>query len=146
MITAVDTNILIDIFNDDPSFCRVSTELLKKCISEGAIVICDIVLAEVATMFYDQIDLKNALQNLQIVFSPMSEESSLFAAKIWRSYRQSGGSRKRLVSDFLIAAHATCQCDRLLSRDRGFYRNYFKNLCLIDPTPTTLKRDNCQNL
>lgn len=133
MITAVDTNILIDIFNDDPTYCHASSELLRKCMSEGAIVICDIVLAETATVFSDQNILTAALKNLQIAFSPLNEESSLYAATIWQSYRNSRGSRKRLVADFLIAAHATCQCDRLLTRDRGFYRSHFKDLRLVEP-------------
>ena len=77
--------------------------------------------------------LDHALNTLPMTFLPMSEESSLYAADIWRSYRNAGGLRKRMVADFLVAAHATCQADRLLSRDRGFYRTHFQNLKLIEP-------------
>ncbi len=132
MITGVDTSILLDIFND-PLFCRDSAGALRQCMSQDAVVICDIVLAETATMFSDQTLLKDTLNTLQIRFSPMNEESSLLAAEIWQSYRQSGGPRKRMVADFLIAGHAACQCDCLLTRDRGFYRNHFGNLFLIEP-------------
>jgi len=45
-----------------------------------------------------------------------------------------GGSRTRLIVDFLIGAHARERADRLLTRDRGFYRAYFDELEIVDPT------------
>ncbi|HTS69938.1 MAG TPA: VapC toxin family PIN domain ribonuclease, partial [Terriglobia bacterium] len=42
--------------------------------------------------------------------------------------------RTRVVADFLIGAHALHNADRLLTRDRGFYRSYFKRLTILDPT------------
>ncbi len=35
--------------------------------------------------------------------------------------------------DFLIGAHALAQCDRLLTRDRGFYKEYFGKIRIVDP-------------
>ena len=133
MITAVDTNILIDIFTNDKKFGKASAKALRDCMQAGALEICDIVLAETATIFPDKKMLDHALKTLPVGFSAMTAESSIYAAEIWRSYRNAGGLRKRMVADFLVAAHATYQCDRLLSRDRGFYRAHFKELTLIEP-------------
>ena len=47
MITAVDTNILIDILEPDPVHGLRSKEALKKCLREGAVIACDVVWAEV---------------------------------------------------------------------------------------------------
>jgi predicted nucleic acid-binding protein len=59
---------------------------------------------------------------------------SLAVGQAWRAYRQAGGTRERVVADFLIGAHALARADRLLTRDRGFCRSYFAELAIIDPT------------
>ncbi len=77
---------------------------------------------------------KAAMDTLNIEFSPITEATALLAADAWRIYRKQGGKRERVVADFLIGAHAALQGDRLLTRDRGFYRKYFKSLSILDPT------------
>lgn len=120
MITAVDTNVLLDIFTNNPQFGIASAKALRESIQSGALAICEIVLAETATLFEEVSVLESALKKLSISFSPMSEKSAIYAAAIWRSYRKAGGQRQKMEVDFLIAAHEKCRCDRLLSRDRGF--------------------------
>jgi hypothetical protein len=64
----------------------------------------------------------------------MDRDAASFAGEMWGQYRARGGDRKRVIADFLIAAHAKVQCDRLLTRDRGFSRDYFGDLAVIDPS------------
>lgn len=39
-----------------------------------------------------------------------------------------------MITDFIVGAHAIIQCQRLLSRDRGFYRSSFSTLEIRDPS------------
>ena len=134
MITAVDTNILVDVFKADVTFGQASAEMLRRCLSEGAIVACDVIWAEIATVFDRETALIDAMEALNISYSPIERDSALAAARAWRRYRARGGQRQRVVADFLVGAHALGQADRLLTRDRGFYRDYFDKLRILDPT------------
>ena len=56
------------------------------------------------------------------------------AGSAFGDYRRAGGARGRVIADFLIGAHASARADRLLTRDRGYYRRYFDGLEIIDPS------------
>lgn len=134
MITAVDTNVLIDVFINDPEFGSASAEALRQCIKEGQLVTCEIVLAELAAVFPSRRAFEETIKKLPIDFLPSESDSAVLAGEMWRQYRKHGGTQTRVISDFLIAAHAQKQCDRLLTRDRGFYRKYFTKLRLLEPS------------
>jgi len=134
MQTAIDTNILIDVLEADPEFGEISCEALMQASNEGGLLACDVVWAELFTLYHEQEEaLREKLSMMQIEFSPLTQETSEIAARYWHEYRKRAGDRRRIAADFLIGAHAMVQCDRLLSRDRGFYRDYFSSLNLVDP-------------
>ncbi|MGM0663630.1 MAG: type II toxin-antitoxin system VapC family toxin [Thermodesulfobacteriota bacterium] len=132
MITAVDTNVLVDILEPDPVHGNTSLMLLKQAMHEGSVVACEVVWAEVATAYEEKMsDLLSALTQAGIRFMPMNEAAALKSAQCWRACRRKGGKKGRIAADFLIGGHALVQCDRLLTRDKGFYRDYFEPLCLL---------------
>ena len=133
MITAVDSNVLIDIFQPDPTFGPRSRDALKGALAEGEVVACEIVWAEVSATFGDTAAAEDAMRRLGVRFGGVELATASAAGAAWRSYRLTGGARDRLVADFLVGAHASRQAERLLTRDRGFYRSYFKRLTIIDP-------------
>lgn len=135
MITAVDTSVLLDVFSADPTYGQASLDALRRCLTAGSLVACEIVWAEVAAAFASSDEARAVMQRVGIGFDPLSLPSALEAGVAWRAYRRRGGTRSRVVADFLIAAHAGTAADRLLTRDRGFFGTHFAGLPLIEPSP-----------
>lgn len=136
MITAVDTSVLLDVFTADPTFGPASRDRLGECLALGAVLACSVVWAETSAFFLTPESAEAAMTTLGAAFSPLERRSADRAGEAWRSYRTRGGSRQRVVADFLIGAHASLQADQLLTRDRGFYRSYFPALTVIELTTT----------
>ncbi len=137
MITAVDTNVLIDVFEPDPEHGLRAAEALRSCLREGRLVVCEVVWAEIAGQFLTSDEAAESLARALVDFDGIEPETALHAGTVWREYRRRGGRRDRVVADFLIGAHAQLQADRLLTRDRGFYRAYFSGLRIVDPEAAT---------
>src|SRR5207245_8058363 len=116
------------------AFFEVSSAALRQARLDGTVVACDIVWAEVVAGARDADVGVFALQRLGIEYRPVTDAAAAAAGAAWRGYRRRGGPRERVVADFLIGAHALHSADRLLTRDRGFYRAYFGALALLDPT------------
>ncbi len=134
MITAVDTSVLIDVLGANATFGPASSRAIRRCLGEGALVACGVVWAETAAHFESDQAAQTVLGRLRLEFSALDLTSASAAGQSWRAYRQAGGGRARVAPDFLVGAHALHQADRLLTRDRGFYRRYFEDLEILDPT------------
>lgn len=133
MITAVDTNVLLDVLTADPRFGSASRAALARCLQEGGLVACEVVWAETAAAFPSRKAFSRAVETLGLAFGAMDEPAAALAGTSWRRYREAGGTRRRILADFLIGAHADVYADRLLTRDRGFYRSYFTRLAVLEP-------------
>jgi len=131
MISAVDTNILLDVFLPDKRFAEQSARLLKVAYDEGALIICEIVYAELVPQFGVRRRLDSALATLDVAVSSSNTDIAFLAGEKWGQYKKSGGTRERIITDFLIGAHASIKAERFLTRDRGFYKPYFPELSIL---------------
>lgn len=133
MITAVDTSVLLDVLRPNPSFVDRSLALIEASTALGPLVICDPVYAELAAGFEREEELRAFLAEAGIRRESPHDRALFLAGRMWRAYRSSGGGRQRIITDFLIGAHARVQAGRLVTRDRGFYRRYFDGLTVVEP-------------
>jgi predicted nucleic acid-binding protein len=133
MITAIDTNVVLDVVTADAKHGLASADAMRRAISEGSLIACEIVWAELAAAFESERQAEAALDRLGVDFSSVERPQAVAAGTAWRRYRGRGGPRERLIGDFLVGAHAVGKADRLLTRDRGFYRLCFSGLTVMDP-------------
>jgi predicted nucleic acid-binding protein len=134
MITAIDTNILLDILVPNDDYFMASASALQGSATEGSLVISGIVYAELCIYFAKQQECDAFLESNEIRVQALTREAYFLASRVWREYRRQGGKRTRILADSLIGAHAQTQTTRLLSRDRGFYGKLFPSLILCDPS------------
>ncbi len=127
MVTAVDSSVLLDVLLDDPLYANTSQAALRQANAEGSLVLCETVLAEICPALNSR-DLPVFLSDWGLAYVPSSQVSAVLAGQLFRQYLERGGRRGRVVADFVIGAHAQTHASRLLARDRGFYRDYFKKL------------------
>ena len=131
---AVDSSVLIDFFEEvDPLMTDAAIDTLREALRTGPVVVSDIVLAEVCTALKSGSDVLTDIEEIGISFLATEARAALRAGEMQRRYRQRGGRRERTVPDFLIGAHALLQCQGLITRDAGFFRDYFKGLKVIVP-------------
>lgn len=128
---ATDSSVILDLLADGPQ-ADAAEACLRRCLSAGPVVICDVAVAEVCSALRDGSEALAALEDIGIRFNALETKSALRAGEMQRRYRQRGGG-SRAIPDFLIGAHALLQCDGLITRDAAFYREYFKGLKLIVP-------------
>jgi hypothetical protein len=132
-VIAADSSVLIDLISGRGDDSESAAATLRQALHAGPVVLCEVALAEVCTSVRGGAQILDALEEIGIGYSAMEPKAALRAGEMQRRYRQRGGNRSRTVADFLIGAHAMMQCDALITRDAGFYRDYFKGLKVVVP-------------
>lgn len=156
MITAVDTNILLDILIPGEPHSESSKILLDKHLSRGKLILCEVVFAELAARFPSEHELKTFLAETGMRLIPSNEKSLHIAGMRWAEFAKKSKKdrfscrncgtvfevacpkckavltkRQLVLGDFLIGAHALIHADCLLSRDLGVYKCNFRDLKLV---------------
>ncbi len=131
--TLVDSNVLLDVFTDDPDWAAWSSGALIRAFDEGPVVINPVVYAEVSVGFDRIEDLDAALSEAVFVREALPYPAGFVAGKAFLAYRRRGGPKTAPMPDFYIGAHAAVADYRLLTRDDRRYRTYFPRLELLAP-------------
>ena len=132
-MTLVDTNVLLDLFTNDPKWADWSVSRLEAAALKGPLVINGVTFAELSVRFERIEVLDETLRQLQINLAPTPRPALFLAGKVFLRYRAAGGTRTGVLPDFFIGAHAAVAGFSLLSRDAQRYRTYFPRIDLIAP-------------
>lgn len=131
--TLVDSNVLLDVFTDDPKWADWSSTALGEARDAGELLVNPIIYAELSVRFASPDMLDAALNALEVSRSDLPYAAAFAAGAAFLEYRRRGGSRTSPLPDFYIGAHAAAAGVRLLSRDSSRYRTYFPTVELIAP-------------
>ena len=135
---AVDSSVLIDLLGEDAR-ADTAEACLRSALGAGPVVVCEVVVSEVTAGLGRGADMMDVLEELGVLFCAVDQRAAIRAGEMQRKYNQrsrSEGPRSathRTTPDFIVGAHALLQCKALITRDAGFFRDYFKGLKVIVP-------------
>lgn len=129
----VDTNVLVDVLQDDPRWAEWSIAQLRAQATLQALAINPIVYAELSLSFSSAEALDDVVRTMALDLREIPRPALFLAGKAFALYRRRGGSQGQVLPDFFIGAHAAVEGWRLLTRDAARYRTYFPTLDVVAP-------------
>ena len=127
------SNILVDVFEDDPDWVQWSVTRLREQSSIRTLAINPIIYSELAFTFSTIEKLDAVIAGLRLVYREIPRSALFLAGKAFAQYKRRGGVKTNVLSDFFIGAHAAILGCPLLTRDPTRYRTYFPTVDLITP-------------
>jgi len=129
----VDSNIILDVFLDDPNWAEWSESQLEKFSSITKLFINPIIYSEVSIGFKRIENLESALNRGGFQMLEVPKEALFLAGKAFLEYRKNRGTKKSPLPDFYIGAQAAILEMDLITRDESRYRTYFPTVKLVSP-------------
>ena len=129
----VDTNILIDVVNDDPRWADWSIHQLCVQSKIHVLSINPIIYSELSSAFSKIEDLDDVLQTMGLKFVQIPKPALFLAAKAFLMYQKKGGNKHNVLGDFFVGAHAAVSRLPVLTRDTQRYQTYFPSVELVSP-------------
>ncbi len=131
----VDTNVLIDVLEDDPDWADWSVRQLRAQSQVHELFINPVIYAELSLTFDSVQSLDDAIAGMGISVQELPRAALFLAGKAFVKYRRGGGSRGNVLADFFVGAHAAVLGCPILTRDARRYRKYFPSVLLLTPGP-----------
>jgi predicted nucleic acid-binding protein len=130
----VDTNVLLDVFENDAKWAPWSQDQLDAAAATDMIAINPIIYSELSMAFARIEELDTVIEEASLNIETMPKEALFLAGKVFLTYRKSQGTKHNVLPDFFIGAHAAVMQWPILTRDVGRYRTYFPSVELITPS------------
>jgi predicted nucleic acid-binding protein len=129
----VDTNVLVDLLQDDPQWAEWSIRQLRAQAKIHQLLINPVVYAELSLSFASFESLDRVVATMELSLREIPRPALFLAGKAYLRYRRRGGSKSQVLPDFFIGAHAAVEGWPLLTRDAGRFRTYFPYLEVVAP-------------
>ena len=129
----VDSNVILDIFLDDPNWADWSEKKLNHYGTHHTLYINPIIYTEVSIGFNRIEELEDAIERASFQMLELPREALFLAGKVYLQYRKKEGTKLSPLPDFFIGAHAAVLNVDLITRDVARYRTYFPTVNLISP-------------
>ena len=129
----VDSNIILDVFLDDPNWAEWSESKLEKFSSITKLFINSVIYSEVSVGFKRIEELESALTRSGFQMLEIPKEALFLAGKAFLKYRKNRGTKRSPLPDFYIGAQGAIFDMDLITRDVTRYRTYFPTVRLISP-------------
>lgn len=129
----VDSNVILDVFLDDPNWAAWSESTLEKYSATTRLFINPIVYSEVSIGFKRIEEMESAMHRSGFQMLEIPKEALFLAGKAFLKYRKNRGTKRSPLPDFYIGAQAAIFDMDLITRDVQRYRTYFPTVRLISP-------------
>ncbi len=129
----VDSNVLLDVFEDDPVWAQWSEGMLEQYGTTHILCISPVIYAEVSAGFERIEELEAAIIDSGVRMLQIPKEALFLAAKVFVEYRRRGGINLSPLPDFIVGAHAAVEKLELLTRDVSRYKSHFPTVKLVSP-------------
>ena len=129
----VDTNVLVDVLEDDPEWADWSIAQLRAQSKVHRLAVNPIIYSELSLTFSTVEALDQTLDGLGLVMIEVPRAALFLAGKAFVRYRRRGGRRNNVLADFFIGAHAAVSGLSVLTGDPRRCAAYFSGVTLIAP-------------
>ncbi|HEY5210024.1 MAG TPA: type II toxin-antitoxin system VapC family toxin [Stellaceae bacterium] len=129
----VDSNVIFDLLSDDAEWFDWSVDAIESVAQRARLIVNPVIFAEVSIRYSRVEDVDAALPQDMFDREPLPYEAAFVAGKAFLAYRRRGGTKRMVLPDFFVGAHAAVAGYDLLTRDPARYRTYFPKLGLIAP-------------
>jgi predicted nucleic acid-binding protein len=129
----IDTNVLLDVLENDSEWASWSQEQLDAATATDSLAINPIIYFELSMAFARIEELDAVIEEASLNIETIPKEALFLAGKVFLTYRKTRGTKRNVLPDFFIGAHAAVMQWPILTRDVGRYRTHFPSVQLITP-------------